>query len=56
MNSTSTLLHLAQNGDKEAEATLITRYEPVISTFQLDSLKKLDDNHYQFHLSKSKSI
>lgn len=22
MNSTSTLLHLAQNGDKEAEATL----------------------------------
>ncbi|WP_229521411.1 helix-turn-helix domain-containing protein [Paenibacillus monticola] len=33
MNSTSTLLHLAQNGDKEAEATLITRYEPVINKY-----------------------
>lgn len=31
MNSVSTLLHLAQKGDKEAEAKLIARYEPVIN-------------------------
>lgn len=33
MNSTSTLLHLAQKGYKEAEAKLITRYEPVINKY-----------------------
>ncbi|MCH1642747.1 helix-turn-helix domain-containing protein [Paenibacillus timonensis] len=33
MNSVSTLLHLAQKGDKEAEATLIARYEPVINKY-----------------------
>ncbi|MNW46591.1 Helix-turn-helix domain protein [compost metagenome] len=33
MNSVSTLLHLAQQGDTEAEAKLITRYEPVINKY-----------------------
>lgn len=33
MNSVSTLLHLAQKGDKEAEAKLITRYQPVINKY-----------------------
>lgn len=33
MNSVSTLLQLAQKGDKNAEATLITRYEPAISKY-----------------------
>ncbi|APQ59182.1 helix-turn-helix domain-containing protein [Paenibacillus polymyxa] len=31
MNSIYSLLHLAQSGDKQAEAALITRYEPVIN-------------------------
>lgn len=33
MNSVSTLLHLAQKGDKDAEAKLITRYLPVINKY-----------------------
>ncbi|RCX21604.1 helix-turn-helix protein [Fontibacillus phaseoli] len=33
MNSVSTLIHLAQQGDKEAEAKLITRYEPAINKY-----------------------
>ncbi|MEK4454072.1 helix-turn-helix domain-containing protein [Paenibacillus sp. FSL L8-0506] len=33
MNSVSNLLHLAQQGDKEAEAKLIIRYEPVINKY-----------------------
>ncbi|RRJ65100.1 helix-turn-helix domain-containing protein [Paenibacillus oralis] len=33
MNSTAQLLFLAQQGDKEAEAVLIERYEPVINKY-----------------------
>ncbi|WP_018885761.1 helix-turn-helix domain-containing protein [Paenibacillus massiliensis] len=33
MNSVSTLLQLAQEGNKEAEAKLITRYGPVINKY-----------------------
>lgn len=33
MNSIANLLSLAQNGDKEAEAALISRYNPVINKY-----------------------
>ncbi|MNO04323.1 Helix-turn-helix domain protein [compost metagenome] len=33
MNSVFTLLHLAQQGNKDAEATLINRYQPVINKY-----------------------
>ncbi|WP_141505707.1 helix-turn-helix domain-containing protein [Paenibacillus luteus] len=33
MISISNLLHLAQKGDKDAEARLIARYEPVINKY-----------------------
>ncbi|MNW41427.1 Helix-turn-helix domain protein [compost metagenome] len=33
MNSVSTLLHLAQKGNKEVEAKLIVRYEPAINKY-----------------------
>lgn len=46
MNSVSTLLHLAQKGDKDAEATLIACYEPVInkSPSEMEPLMRIANN------------
>ncbi|MEC0184667.1 helix-turn-helix domain-containing protein [Paenibacillus peoriae] len=46
MNSISTLLHLAQKGDKDAEATLVACYEPAINKYAKRN-RTLDEDYKQ---------